>query len=61
MNVSALGNLEKLNSGFQGKHALKMAVFSPSEKKWRFENSLPNSFMDLVSSARNRGDVRTNK
>jgi len=53
-------HLESLNSGFQGKHALKMAVFSPSEKKWRLENNLPDSFMDLVSTAKNRG-VRTSR
>ncbi|RLL82409.1 hypothetical protein [Mesotoga sp. BH458_6_3_2_1] len=52
--INLLRHLEELNDGLHGKRTLKVAVFSPDEKKWHLESKLPDSFKELVCTAKNR-------
>ncbi|HQC15764.1 hypothetical protein [Mesotoga prima] len=52
--INLFRHLEELNDGLHGKRTLKVAVFSPDEKKWHLESKLPDSFKELVCTAKNR-------
>lgn len=59
--INLFRHLEELNDGLHGKRTLKVAVFSPDEKKWHLESKLPDSFKELVCTAKNRCYSRQNR